>query len=450
MENTKTVLKNEIHIAGTVVSMRMEERGNCILVIRSNAERQIRNIQLRFYDINQAIIFRVGDHVRIAGHMQNRRTQDAEGNYHSTPTIVGDSIAVSKRRLTQILDESIPEQGGGAQADENWGVLAGIVTSIRTPTDKVTFLNIRIPSGRRDYNCRVTCLGRFQRAAANLKEGENVAVSCYVSVLDDTQRESRQSLVCTDLFSYGESDEAPKAPEEPTESLQPEEEANNDKNESFDPPAVPANPETGVDAFSEKRCKRQIVIMKSGILRTIRHMWKPLMLRCSIHFRERRTITMKRQPKIIIACLVMAVGLTSCTVTPADPSTGKYATQYPQTTLEYSIYINKQITVFVNELSTRLNQAVHSTDGVYENETEATEQSIQLLQETLDNVTAMQPSVGKEDDRLSLITAMQTALDHMKEYKESVESGETDLTNYSHIFETDINVLTGMASLYNQ
>lgn len=252
MENTKTVLKNEIHIAGTVVSMRMEERGNCILVICSNAERQIRNIQLRFYDINQAIIFRVGDHVRIAGHMQNRRTQDAEGNYHSTPTIVGDSIAVSKRRLTQILDESIPEQGGGAQADENWGVLAGIVTSIRTPTDKVTFLNIRIPSGRRDYNCRVTCLGRFQRAAANLKEGENVAVSCYVSVLDDTQRESRQSLVCTDLFSYGESDEAPKAPEEPTESLQPEEEANNDKNESFDPPAVPANPETGVDAFSEK------------------------------------------------------------------------------------------------------------------------------------------------------------------------------------------------------
>lgn len=91
-----------------------------------------------------------------------------------------------------------------------------------------------------------------------------------------------------------------------------------------------------------------------------------------------------------------------------------------------------------------------TVDGVYENETEATEQSIQLLQETLDNVTAMQPSVGKEDDRLSLITAMQTALDHMKEYKESVESGETDLTNYSHIFETDINVLTGMASLYNQ
>ena len=105
----------------------------------------------------------------------------------------------------------------------------------------------------------------------------------------------------------------------------------------------------------------------------------------------------------------MAVGLTSCTVTPADPSTGKYATQYPQTTLEYSIYINKQITVFVNELSTRLNQAVHSTDGVYENETEATEQSIQFTQETLDNVTAMQPSVGKEDDRLSLITAMQTS-----------------------------------------
>lgn len=63
--------------------------------------------------------------------------------------LVGDSIAVSKRRLTQILDESIPEQGGGAQADENWGVLAGIVTSIRTPTDKVTFLNIAFPRKKR-------------------------------------------------------------------------------------------------------------------------------------------------------------------------------------------------------------------------------------------------------------------------------------------------------------
>lgn len=80
MENTKTVLKNEIHIAGTVVSMRMEERGNCILVIRSNAERQIRNIQLRFYDINQAIIFRVGDHVRIAGHSSIFRTSHSDIN----------------------------------------------------------------------------------------------------------------------------------------------------------------------------------------------------------------------------------------------------------------------------------------------------------------------------------------------------------------------------------
>lgn len=34
----------------------------------------------------------------------------------------------------------------------------------------------------------------------------------------------------------------------------------------------------------------------------------------------------------------MAVGLTSCTVTPADPSTGKYATQYPQTTWQTNVH----------------------------------------------------------------------------------------------------------------
>lgn len=73
-----------------------------------------------------------------------------------------------------------------------------------------------------------------------------------------------------------------------------------------------------------------------------------------------------------------------------------------------------------------------------------------MMQDTLDEVTATESSDYSEENRLSVIEAMQTAIDHMKDYTAAVKNGESDLTDYTHSFENDFNALTGLASLYNQ
>lgn len=157
-----------------------------------------------------------------------------------------------------------------------------------------------------------------------------------------------------------------------------------------------------------------------------------------------------KKHKILLGIFAVSLGLGGCSIDPPDPSDGTYATQYPQSALEYSIYLNKQITVFTNQISTRLNQAVHSQDGMYENEADLAQQSVDIMQDTLDEVTATESSDYSEENRLSVIEAMQTAVDHMKDYTAAVKNGETDLTDYTHSFENDFNALTGLASLYNQ
>ena len=89
-------------------------------------------------------------------------------------------------------------------------------------------------------------------------------------------------------------------------------------------------------------------------------------------------------------------------------------------------------------------------DGNYENEADLAQQSVDIMQDTLDEVTATESSDYSEENRLSVIEAMQTAIDHMKDYTEAVKNGESDLTDYTHSFENDFNALTGLASLYNQ
>ena len=49
-------------------------------------------------------------------------------------------------------------------------------------------------------------------------------------------------------------------------------------------------------------------------------------------------------------------------IKPADPKDGKYATQTSMTSLEYALYMNKQITVFTNQLSTRMAVAANHKD----------------------------------------------------------------------------------------
>lgn len=165
---------------------------------------------------------------------------------------------------------------------------------------------------------------------------------------------------------------------------------------------------------------------------------------------ERRILMRKKAFSALMLTLTI-ISSSGCQteIKPADPKDGKYATQTSMTSLEYALYMNKQITVFTNQLSTRMAVAANHKDVQSSNESYMTQQSIETLQDTLDEVTVTKPSKEKDDSREAVMTAMETAIEHLKSYKSDLDEGK-DISGYADEFQNDFNELTGLANLYNQ
>ena len=160
---------------------------------------------------------------------------------------------------------------------------------------------------------------------------------------------------------------------------------------------------------------------------------------------------MNKKSKIIAAGMIAIIGITGCStqIQPDSKSAGTYSTQTPMSSLEYSIYMNKQITVFTNQLSSRMIMAKNAENSSYENEKDLAEESLKVLQDTLDEVTVTKPAKTAEDDRETAIEAMQTAVDHMKQYVDALDD-EKDVKAFADTFQNDFNALSGLANLYYQ
>lgn len=164
-----------------------------------------------------------------------------------------------------------------------------------------------------------------------------------------------------------------------------------------------------------------------------------------------RRILMRKKAFLALMLTLTIISSSGCQteIKPADPKDGKYATQTSMTSLEYALYMNKQITVFTNQLSTRMAVAANHKDVQSSNESYMTQQSIETLQDTLDEVTVTKPSKEKDDSREAVMTAMETAIEHLKSYKSDLDEGK-DISGYADEFQNDFNELTGLANLYNQ
>lgn len=116
-----------------------------------------------------------------------------------------------------------PQEMMNQQADTNWGLVEGTVTGLYSPNDKATILSVTVPHGEREQRCPISCLGRFKSIADQLKEGDRIAATVYVSVREaDENHPFSQNLVCTDLYKFKEEEpepavEAAHATKEPEE-----------------------------------------------------------------------------------------------------------------------------------------------------------------------------------------------------------------------------------------
>ena len=159
---------------------------------------------------------------------------------------------------------------------------------------------------------------------------------------------------------------------------------------------------------------------------------------------------MQKKIFFLIAAVIAALSLSACKmeIKPAEPN-GNFSTQTRMTAIEYSIYMNKQITIFANAIMTRM-QAVHNMNGtMYSREAELAEAAKKTLQEARDEVETTYPASGKDDDRETVLQTMDTALNDFGTYIQALKE-QKDVSDYADIFENDFNELTGLATLYTQ
>ena len=164
---------------------------------------------------------------------------------------------------------------------------------------------------------------------------------------------------------------------------------------------------------------------------------------------------MKKTISLIMLFFLIAV-LSACqdttgknfSVKPDSTKDGKYSTMMPMSSLEYSIYMQKQSTIFTNELMSRMNAAQLST-ALNDNKTELklVETGIQSMEAAKEEFTLAMPPEGRDDDRQTMMLAMDAAIKHMEEYEEKLKKG-SDVTGYVKIFESDFNEISNLAIVY--
>jgi len=161
---------------------------------------------------------------------------------------------------------------------------------------------------------------------------------------------------------------------------------------------------------------------------------------------------MQKKLTAVLIVLVLSAALIGCDTDigpEKDGSGDTYSTQQRNSSIEYSIYMNKQIVVFANQLNARVTAVNNMKKSYYSDEAEMAKQSLKTLKETRDEVDVTYPSVGQDENRLTTLKAMDTTLHDFEEYIKALEAGN-DVSGYIDIFMNDYNQLTGLANLYNQ
>lgn len=159
---------------------------------------------------------------------------------------------------------------------------------------------------------------------------------------------------------------------------------------------------------------------------------------------------MKIKKTAFMICAIFALTLTSCENRESESDNSEYATQNRLSAAEYSIYINKQITVFTTQVLTRINACQNATYGkVSDNELEMANGSLEILIDTYTETSSIYPSENSDSKHELVLTAMKTTINHFENYIKAI-ANKSDISGCIKDFENDFNDLTGLATLYYQ
>ena len=154
---------------------------------------------------------------------------------------------------------------------------------------------------------------------------------------------------------------------------------------------------------------------------------------------------------ITFFCVGCGILITGCSsgykIKPASVNQTGYVTQNPMSSAEYSLFLNKETTVFTNALVTRMNSIKNITKENKKEELAMIKTNLSDMEAAANEVRVTMSSVGRDEDKEAMDTAMEAAIEHMKSYKNALKKNK-NTSEYVQVFENDFNEITGLAQMY--
>lgn len=126
-----------------------------------------------------------------------------------------------------------------------------------------------------------------------------------------------------------------------------------------------------------------------------------------------------------------------------------YDTDGPTDSMNYTNYMNKEINLVMNILSTHIANADNLAKGKYilEDELSAVIADRDKVAEAIDSIEGLNPPSQYEDDRTVTLERLVNADNTLEAYQTALEDGETDLQDYIDLMEGDYVTLSSAFNL---
>lgn len=159
----------------------------------------------------------------------------------------------------------------------------------------------------------------------------------------------------------------------------------------------------------------------------------------------------KMHMKKAIAAVVLITSLFSgcAPIRPDSLSSTETATINTVTTLEYSIFAEREVSVFTNQIISQMRMIAFSGESNAELSNESIEESIQLMTNAYDSVCMEHAPETNQQEKETLIKEMEKCIAHMTEYQDSVKNHE-DTSIFKDLLSSDFYALTAVTSTYTQ
>ena len=156
----------------------------------------------------------------------------------------------------------------------------------------------------------------------------------------------------------------------------------------------------------------------------------------------------KKSIKIISLIIISSIVLAGC----AEPKQVKdgtvYTTEFPQSAMEYTIFIDKEIVTVTNELTTQILLSKFALQGTYpiEDAIDSAKNSIDIIQDCIDTVDTMNPTNGYDETRVRVLKQFANCKADIEAYLELLEEGnltESNINSVKALMQADYLALTG-------